>query len=144
MSAITDYPKRAEDAFNRRDADQLASLWSSGFVYEGPGGERTTGRAASTLRENALWAAFPDIRADLGRHFEAVDGRLVIEGVMRGTHDGPLRLGGLELPPSGRRVEMPFVALFTFTDGLVAYERVLYDRLELLQQLGALPEAATR
>jgi len=144
MSAITDYPKRAEEAFNARDADGLAALWSPGFEYEGPGGERTSGRSQAILRERALWDTFPDVRADLGRHFEAEAGRLVIEGVMRGTHGGPLRLGALELPASGRRVEVAFVAIFTFAGDRVAHERVVFDRLALMQQLGALPGGEAR
>jgi steroid delta-isomerase-like uncharacterized protein len=144
MSAAADYPKRAEEAFNRRDAGTLAALWSPAFEYEAPAGEHTSGRAMAIAREEALWAAFPDIRADLARHFEADGGRLVIEGIMRGTHDGVLRLGALEVPPSGRRMEVHFVALFTFRDGLVAHERVVFDRLDLLQQLGVLPEGGAR
>src|SRR5262245_33349551 len=141
MSATSDYPTRAEHAFNRRDLDALAALWAADFHYEGPGGERTSTREAARERERALWAAFPDIQADLSRHL-ALGDRLVIEGVMRGTHTGPLRIGPAVLAPTGRRLEIGFVALFTFVDGVVAHERVVYDRLELLEQLGVVPGRA--
>jgi steroid delta-isomerase-like uncharacterized protein len=143
MSGSSDYPTRAEAAFNRRDAAGLADLWAPDFEYEGPGGEHSTGRAAAIVRERALWAAFPDVQADLSRHFVAGE-RLVIEGRMRGTHDGPLRLGSMTVPASGRRIDVPFVALFRFVDGLVAHERVVYDRVELLVQLGASPAGEDR
>jgi ketosteroid isomerase-like protein len=125
MSAASDYPRRAEAAFNARDLDALAALWADDFVYEGPGGERTTTRAQARERELGLWAAYPDLKADLSRH--VVDGdRLVIEGRMRGTHAA-----------TGRAVELGFAGSFTFVAGRVAHERVIYDRLDLLQQLGA-------
>jgi len=138
MPGASDYARNAEDAFNRRDLAALASLWALDFQYEGPGGDRSSTREEAMDRERALWEAFPDIRADLARHF-TVGERLVIEGVMHGTHGGALRIGGVELAPGGRRIEIAFVALFSFADGVVARERVLYDRLELLQQLGVLP-----
>jgi steroid delta-isomerase-like uncharacterized protein len=143
MSASSEYPARAEAAFNRRDTDGLAALWAPDFEYEGPGGERSTGRAAAIVRERALWAAFPDIQADLSRHLVAGE-RLVIEGRMRGTHDGPLRLGSTTVPASGRRIDVAFVALFRFVDGLVAHERVVYDRADLLVQLGVVAAAEER
>jgi len=139
MDAVTSYAKRAEHAFNGRDTETLSALWAADIAYEGPGRERAVGRAASIARENALWTAFPDLRADLSRHFEASGDRLVIEGVMRGTHDGTLRLGELELAPTGRRVEMSFVAIFEFEGEVACRERVTWDRLSLLQQLGLVP-----
>ena len=142
MSA-SEYPARAEQAFNRRDADGLTALWASDFEYEGPGGERSTGRAAAIVRERALWTAFPDIRADLSHHLVAGE-RLVIEGRMCGTHGGSLRLGSTTVPASGRRIDVTFVALFRFVDGLVAHERVVYDRADLLVQLGVASAAEDR
>jgi steroid delta-isomerase-like uncharacterized protein len=143
MSASSEYPARAEAAFNRRDADGLAALWAPDFEYEGPGGERSTGRAAAIARERALWAAFPDIQADLSPHL-VVGERLVIEGRMRGMHDGALRLGSTTVPASGRRIDVAFVALFRFVDGLVAHERVVYDRADLLVQLGVVAAVEER
>jgi steroid delta-isomerase-like uncharacterized protein len=139
------YAGLAEDAFNRRDVDALAALWADEFVYEGPGGESTKGRELSRDRERALWQAFPDVRADLRKHTAIGNDRLLIEGVMRGSHGGTLRLGDVEIPASGRPVELHFAALFRFgPDGLVAHERVYWDRVELLQQIGALPGGAAR
>jgi len=143
MNASSEYPARAEAAFNRRDADGLAALWAPDFQYEGPGGECSTGRAAAIARERALWAAFPDIQADLSRHLVAGE-RLVIEGRMQGTHDGALQLGSSTVPASGRRIDVAFVALLRFIDGLAAHERVVYDRADLLVQLGVVTAAEQR
>ena len=137
MTRPHDYPARAQEAFNRRNLEALTALWAPGIHYVAPG-EETTTRAAALAREQALFTAFPDIVADLGRHHWAGE-RLVIEGELSGTHDGELRLGKTQLPATGRRVVLRFAAVFAFDGGVVATERVYYDRLDLLQQLGVVP-----
>jgi steroid delta-isomerase-like uncharacterized protein len=135
MPGPAEYPKLAEDAFNRRDLAALARLWAPDFHYSAPGGEETSTREAAVAREQALLDAFPDIRADLGRHLVCGDA-LVIEGIMSGTHDGPLRLGDVRIAATHRPMRTRFVGVFSFEAGLVRRERVYYDRMELLQQLG--------
>lgn len=142
MANPAEYARLAEDAFNRRDVAALAALWDPQFHYVGPG-EETRGRDAAIARERALFTAFPDIRADLSRHWSANE-HLTIDGAMRGTHDGPLRLGELVVPPTGRPIEVRFAAIFRFAAGLVAFERVYFDRLDLLQQLGLAPAGEGR
>jgi steroid delta-isomerase-like uncharacterized protein len=129
-----EYPQRAAAAFNARDFDTLASLWAPAFAYHGPGDE-SDGRGAALAREHALVAAFPDAVVALDEFVASTD-RLVAEGTMRGTHSGPLRVGDLDLPPTGRAIVMRFAALFELGDGVVQCERVYYDRVDLLQQLG--------
>ncbi len=129
-----DYPRAAEEAFNRRDLDALAALWAPDFHYEAPD-EATCTRAEAIAREQRLWTAFPDLRAALAPTLATRD-RLVIEGTLRGRHDGVLRLGPASVPPTGRSVAIRFVGVFEFEAGLVRRERVYYDRLDLLRQLG--------
>jgi steroid delta-isomerase-like uncharacterized protein len=135
MPDPSDYPKLAQDAFNRRDLDALGALWAPDFRYDAPGGESTTTREASLARERVLFRAFPDLRSDLGRN-AALGATLVIEGVLAGTHRGAIRLGARDIPPTGRAVRIEFVGVFRFENGLARSERVYYDRLALLQQLG--------
>jgi len=142
VPAAIDYPGLAQDAFNRRDLAALSALWSEDFHYLAPG-EETRGREAALRRERGLFEAFPDLRADLSRNFAAGE-RLVIEGVLRGTHQGRLRLGDVELAPSGRAVVIEFTAVFLFADGVVREERVAFDRLGLLAQLGIAAAGAAR
>jgi hypothetical protein len=54
---------------------------------------------------------------------------------MIGTHNGPLAMGGTELPPTGRSITVVFAVHLWFCDGLVQRERVFYDRLAMLRQL---------
>jgi steroid delta-isomerase-like uncharacterized protein len=75
--------------------------------------------------------AFPDQEIEIVALHNA-DEAVLMEAIARGTHAGPLR----GLPPTGRRIEQQFIAIFVFEgDGLVC-ERVYYDTATVLQQLG--------
>jgi steroid delta-isomerase-like uncharacterized protein len=75
--------------------------------------------------------AFPDQENEVIAIHHA-DNAVMVEALVRGTHLGPLR----GLPPTGRRWEMRFLAMFIFEeDGLVC-ERVYFDSSTVLRQLG--------
>jgi carboxymethylenebutenolidase len=65
-------------------------------------------------------------------------GRVVDELVASFTHDLeiPAILPGV--PPTGRRVELPFVVVMGTEDGKVAYEHIYWDQASVLVQLGLL------
>ena len=75
--------------------------------------------------------AFPDQRNELRALHHADDGVLV-EAIIRGTHRGPLR----SLPPTGREFELPIVSFFVFDGDRLVCERVYFDQLTVLEQLG--------
>ena len=62
---------------------------------------------------------------------------LVLEVTIRGTHLGPWR----GLPATGRRMEFPLCAVYSFdVDDQLAGERIYYDRGAVLGQLGLFHE----
>ena len=134
MIEPADYPKLALDAFNRRDLAALAALWSPDFHYLAPGDE-TRGREAALERERRLYEAFPDIVATATRQVADAE-RLALEVTLTGTHTGPLRVGGLDVPATGQALRFSFAAVFEIQGGLARSERVYYDRAELMAQLG--------
>jgi steroid delta-isomerase-like uncharacterized protein len=75
--------------------------------------------------------AFPDQEIEIVS-LHSADDAVLMEAVARGTHTGPLR----GLPPTGRRFEQPFLAIFMFESDALVGERVFYDTATLLQQLG--------
>ena len=82
-------------------------------------------------------AAFPDAHFDVEHVFE--DGGLVaVEGVYRGTHDGPLVTpDGQSLPATGRRVRAPFTTVFEVADGRIRSHRPYWDVAGFMAQLTA-------
>jgi carboxymethylenebutenolidase len=67
--------------------------------------------------------------------------RVVDEMVVSFTHDieMPWILPGIA--PTGRRVEIPFVAVVAFRDGKVESEHIYWDQASVLAQIGLLPSS---
>ena len=94
-------------------------------------GLRFTGKDGVAMQYASLFAAMPD--AEVAIEGEACgDNVLVHWGTFRGTVTGEL----FGLPPTGRRVALPFVALLPFKDGLMEGERLFYDLATLCDQAG--------
>ena len=76
-------------------------------------------------------AAFPDQRNELIslRH---ADDAVIVEFDLLGTHTGPLR----EIQPTGREFRTRVVAFFIFEGDRIVCERVYFDQLSILAQLG--------
>src|ERR671931_529368 len=98
-------------------------LVGTGDVYDGPD------EVARYFQETRT--AFPDQRNELIALHHA-DDAVIVEANLRGTHDGPFR----GLPPTGRRFEMRFCAVFVFEDDRLVCERVYFDSNTVLRQLG--------
>ena len=60
----------------------------------------------------------------------------VSEHIGRYTHTGPLVTPAGEVPPTGRRVEVRFAAVYQLKDGKIAQLRVYYDGATIMRQLG--------
>jgi steroid delta-isomerase-like uncharacterized protein len=79
-------------------------------------------------------AAFPDQRNELIslRH---ADDAVIVEFDLLGTHRGTLR----GIPPTGRRFRCRVTAFFIFDAERIVCERVYFDQLTILRQLGLAP-----
>jgi steroid delta-isomerase-like uncharacterized protein len=98
-------------------------LVGTGDVYDG--------RAAVERYFEETRTAFPDQRNEL-LSLHHSDDAVIVEAMLYGTHDGPLR----GLPPTGRSFEMRFCSLFVFEQDLLVCERVYFDPGTILRQLG--------
>ncbi|HEY3021881.1 MAG TPA: ester cyclase [Solirubrobacteraceae bacterium] len=99
----------------------------TGEVYDGPE------EVARYFAESR--AAFPDQRNEpIALHH--ADDAVVAEFTLLGTHEGPFR----GVPPTGRAFECRCVALFLFEDDRLVCERVYFDSMTILRQLGLVGE----
>jgi steroid delta-isomerase-like uncharacterized protein len=98
-------------------------LIATGDVHDGP--EEVAEYFEETRR------AFPDQRNELIALHHS-DDAVIVEAMLYGTHDGPLR----GLPPTGRSFEMRFCAMFLFEEDRLVCERVYFDAGTILRQLG--------
>lgn len=130
--------ERLSDAFKNKDEAGIRAAASADVEFVMPG-MATAGIDAYIEMCRVWWDAFPDM--DLGVRTVCVDGDTAVEeGVMTGTHVGPIPSPtGEMIPPTGRRVEVPYTDVFTVRDGVVVSDRLYMDQLTLLQQLDLLP-----
>ncbi len=131
------------EAEKNRDLDATLATFKAGVArLELPGGEIADGPDEVAATYRALFSAFPDLSApDLDPSSLCHRGNLVIgETRLRGTHMRTFR----GLPPTGRRIDMPLVAIFVFDGPDLLCERVYWDRLTLFIQLGVARDPNTR
>jgi steroid delta-isomerase-like uncharacterized protein len=105
-------------------------LIATGDVYDGP--EEVSGYFEESRR------AFPDQRNET-RAIHHTDDGVMVEAIIRGTHKGPLR----SLPATGREYELPILAFFVFEEDRLVCERVYFDQLTVLRQLGIARDPTT-
>ena len=138
MPGTAKLPQRREeivrehmDSENRHEYDATLQtfdhpryeLIGTGQVYDG------ADEVAGYFNETRT--AFPDQRNELIAMHHS-DDAVIVEANLYGTHDGPY--GGL--PPTGRKFEMRFAALFLFEEDRLVCERVYFDTGTVLRQLG--------
>lgn len=95
-------------------------------------------REAFKRYERTIHVPFPDGRVKYER-MVAEDDTVAAYATFTGTNTGPLG----ELPPTGRRVAVKFLAMFRIEDGKIAEIWVEWDNLSRLAQLGLLPSSAS-
>lgn len=126
----------AENAF--RLEETLDTLTEDCVFEDVPLGERVVGRQAAAAYYQRWWRAFPDLRWVPQRRAFTEDG-VVAELIARGTHRGDF----FGVAPTGRAIALPVTIVVAFAGGRMSGERLYYDLLTLLRQLGvtAIPPA---
>jgi steroid delta-isomerase-like uncharacterized protein len=122
---------------NAHDLEGVMSTFgASGFYEDAPWSERHEGLHGVRGYYEALLRAAPDFHIEVKRRHVAEDG-VVLEVELTGTHLGRWR----GLPATGRRIQIPLCAVYTFdNDDRLAGERIYYDRMTILRQLGVMSE----
>ncbi|HUG14285.1 MAG TPA: ester cyclase [Thermomicrobiales bacterium] len=113
-------------------ADEIVTDDYVGYVSGNPGPMDGRGPLQQFVTD---WrTAFPDV------HYTVHD--VIGEGDMTlaywtasGTHTGPM----LGIPPTGRKVTIEGATISRYRDGQVVVGRGIFDRLDILQQLGVMP-----
>jgi steroid delta-isomerase-like uncharacterized protein len=95
-------------------------------------GEHYDGATGVRQFYEQLMKALPDLTIEIVRR-HVTDDAVLLEVMIRGTQLGEWR----GLPATGRPVEIPLCAVYTFdSEDRLAGEKIYYDRGTVLQQLG--------
>lgn len=129
------------DAFNAHDEERIRQLNAENAVFEAPGDIRLEGRDAATEYAMAWLRAFPDARTTIEN--EIVSGDWVAqEFTFEGTHEATLAGPGGEIPATHRHLKGRGVQVFRVEGDKVADTRLYFDQVQILTQLGLMPERA--
>lgn len=126
-----------DKAFNERDWRSFDDRHAESVVVFSPlTPEPTKGLEAHRKAIQGLFAAFSDLHVTRERSFGQAEW-VCAEYVFAGTHTGPLPgPGGRMIPGSGRRMALRVCALTKFEGGQIVEERLYFDRVSMMAQLG--------
>jgi predicted ester cyclase len=117
--------------------DALGELLADDVVLESPGRSPIRGRKAVLEYHRQTKRAIPNIGGAysvIAAVGEMVGGQKLVVG----TNTGPIVAGGRELPPTGRKIELPESDWIKTEGGKCVHHWIYYDRMSLLEQLGIL------
>ncbi|HYU58404.1 MAG TPA: ester cyclase [Actinomycetota bacterium] len=98
-------------------------------------------RQEFTRYSQALATAFPQAEHVFEQTLEFA-GTVVIEGMWIATQTGPFETPQGRIPATGRTMRTRLCLVFYILDGLAVSIHGYWDQLEMLQQLGLVPEPA--
>ena len=123
------------DAENRHDVEAtIATFHSPQSPRYELNGQPSEGAEAVRELLQGLMDGFPDFHIHMGKLRHA-DDAVLGEGRITGTHNGEFA----GVPPTGRRVEFPVVAIFEFDGDRLLCEKAYFDMATVLTQIGVLP-----
>lgn len=133
--------ERGAKFFNAHDVSALVELYAPNAELRASGGMVAKGREEIKRFQQGWIQGFPDAKVRSERL--TVSGSTVIEeGVFTGTHTGSFPTPMGDIPPTGRKLEGPYVNIYDFEGDQVVRDRLIFDRLELLEKLGLAPVPA--
>ncbi|MFQ5907624.1 MAG: ester cyclase [Thermoplasmata archaeon] len=120
------------DAFNNRHAETVVA-------YSPLTPEPTKGVDPHRESVQGLFRAFPDMTMKQELSFGQGDWVCAVYS-LTGTQDGPFQgPGGKEIPPTNKPVEMSFCTALKIENEKIVEERVYFDVLGMMAQLGLAP-----
>ena len=126
------------DLFKKGDLAVADEILAADFVNHGAGlpPELATGPEGAKRFAQAIRAGFGD-EVNISHEDVIVHGdRVVIRWTSWGTHKGDL----LGVPATGKPVKITGIDIFRVKDGKLAELWQNWDQLQMLQQVGAVPE----
>lgn len=128
-------------AFNDHDESRIRELNAENAVVEAPGDVHVEGREAATQYAMAWLKAFPDARLTVNNELVAGDW-VAQEFTFEGTHEGTRSSPGGEIPATHRRLNGRGVQIFRVEGEAVVDTRLYFDQVQIMTQLGLMPEPA--
>ena len=120
---------------NEKDPDAYVEVLHEDFVNHSAPPDIPDDREGYRQIYGMYVNAFPDFEITV-EDVVAEGDRVMTRWTARGTHKGQL----MDIPPTGKSVEMEGITFNRVADGKVVEQRENADMMSLLQQIGAVPE----
>jgi steroid delta-isomerase-like uncharacterized protein len=136
LEANKELVRQFTEVANAADWDALADIVADDFkrhsaATEGP---PVTSREEFVRLQESFLVPFPDQRVTASQL--VAEGDLVAAlATYSATHTGPLG----DIPPTGKAIESPFLAIFRIESGQITELWVEWDNVAMLKQLGLFP-----
>ena len=119
---LQDFIDRYNDAWNAHDVGAIVAMHTEDSVFENHvTGDHYVGREAIRTAIRGIFGVFPDLTFEGRRQYIRKD-LVVQEWTARGTHQGAMARGGVEVAPTGRQVEYKGMDVIPIENGLVVSE----------------------
>ncbi len=126
--------RRFYEELNTGNLDIVGELLAATAVIHQSGTPGPMDRETFKQLGGLFFAAFPDARHELAEMIAEAD-QVATRFTFRGTHQGDL----MGIPPTGKQVTVPGIALDRIAGGKIVERRIESDQLGLMQQLGVIP-----
>ena len=128
-------------AFNAHDEAKIQELTADNAIMEAPGDIRLDGGEASSAYAISWMRAFPDSKLNI--HNTVATGDWVVqEFSFEGTHTDTLPSPAGDIPATNRSLVGRAVQLVRVEGDKVAETKLYFDQVQVLTQLGLMPEPA--
>jgi len=129
------------EAFNSHDEERIRACYAEDAKFTAPGGVALEGPAAIADYNMTWLRAFPDARVTLEN--EVIAGEWVAtQGTFTGRHTETLASPEGDIPATGKSVTGRAAELIRVVDGKIVEDHLYFDNMEILTQLGLVPESA--
>ncbi len=142
MADAREIGQRFIDAFNAHDEERIRRLNGESTVFEAPGDVHIEGRDPATEYAMAWLRAFPDARITVKNEVVAGDW-VVQEFTFSGTHEDTLMSPAGEISATHKKLNGRGVQVFRVEGEEIADTRLYFDQVQVMTQLGLMPEPAT-
>jgi steroid delta-isomerase-like uncharacterized protein len=138
-STIPDWAQSYMEAYLTHDVDKILACMTEDVIREvKPFGERAQGVDAVREMLQASEKFSSDVRVEQGDLHVVQDDVWAAEWTMSGTNDRGPSIHGL--PKTGRPFRIQGVSIGRVRNGKIAEERIYFNAMDLMTQLGLMPE----
>jgi predicted ester cyclase len=125
--------RQVYDLCTQKDLAKLFELYDPGYIEHTPDGDTSLEKLKQVTP--SLFAAFPDIRFTV-EDMVAEGDKVAYRVTVRGTHTGRQFMG---IAPTGKKIEMRNTSIKRITNGKLAESWGTLDNLNMMRQLGLIP-----